>query len=90
MSKKTKIKYKKQFRLYDIYRYATTLEESRIEGFEYYNVDSRATVVNVKYEGDIISHHYTAKNEEDLKTIIRSVNYRLGNCHKPGPRRTHK
>ena len=81
------IKYKKQFRLYDIYRCAVMSEESMIEGIDYYTVDPRASVVRVKYMTDAIIHHYTAKSEDDLKEIIREVNSVLGNCSKPGPRR---
>lgn len=85
------IKYKKQFRLYDIYRRAVMLEESHIEGIDYYTVDSKASVIRVKFVSDaIIPHCYTATNEEELKEIVRKVNTILGNCQKPGPRRRRR
>ena len=84
------IKYKKQFRLYDIYRRAVMLEESHIEGIDYYKVDSKASVIQVKLVGDMTIHYYFATNEEGLKEIVREVNTILGNCHKPGPRRRRR
>lgn len=76
---------KKQFRLYDIYRYATTNEMSEIAGITSYEVDSIASVINIIYEGgDITAETHYAASESDLKEIVRHVNHRLGNCRKPG------
>lgn len=41
------IKYKKQFRLYDIYRYATTGIESKIKGIHSYEVNRDATIMHI-------------------------------------------
>lgn len=81
------IKYKKQFRLYDIYRYAATGIESKIKGIHSYEVNRDATVMTVRF-GDTqdYSEIYFASNEAELKDIVRSVNKRLGNCDTPGPR----
>lgn len=81
------IKYKKQFRLYDIYRYAATGVESKIKGIHSYEVNRDATVMTVRF-GDMpdYSKIYFASNEAELKDIVRSVNKRLGNCDTPGPR----
>lgn len=85
MSKK--IKYKNQFRLYDVYRYATTCEMSNINGIDYYEVNRDASCVRIKYTTGSVSYLYKAKNEDELKEVIRTVNRKLGNCSKPGPRR---
>lgn len=84
MSKK---KYKKQFRLYDVYRYATTQEMSLIENITSYEVNRDASVLRVRFFGDPVSSRYTAKNEDELKEVIRTINRKLGNCCKPGPKR---
>lgn len=87
-----KIKYKKQFRLYDIYRCAVTKEMSHIEGIQAYDVNSDASVVRVKYADTIgpVSIFYCAKNEDELKEVVRTINAKLGNCYKPGPKKlTH-
>ena len=82
-----KIKYKKQFRLYDIYRYAATGEESHIEGIHSYEVNSTATVMTVRYGEYGISQIYFAKNEDELKDIVKYINKRLGNCLTPGKKK---
>lgn len=85
-----KMKYKKQFRLYDIYRYAVTNEQSHIEGIDYYNVNKDASIIHIKFPGIIGAHKYIARNEDELKEVVRQVNKKLGNCSKPGPMRRHK
>ena len=80
------IKYKKQFRLYDIYRYAATGVESKIKGIHSYEVNRDATVMTVRFDDYARSKIYFASNEQELKDIVRSVNKRLGNCDTPGPR----
>lgn len=88
-----KIKYKKQFRLYDIYRYAVTKEMSHIEGIEAYEVNRDASVIEVKYSdtiGPVKVTKYCAKNEDELKEVVRTINAKLGNCYKPGPKKVRK
>ena len=80
------IKYKKQFRLYDIYRYAATGVESKIKGIHSYEVNRDATVMTVRFGDYAHSKIYFASNEQELKNIVRSVNKSLGNCDTPGPR----
>lgn len=78
-----RVREKKQFRLYDIYRCATLQEESFIAGIRAYTVDPAATTVRIFYEDDYKETHY-AHNESELKEIVHHVNTRLGNCFKPG------
>jgi hypothetical protein len=80
-------KYKKQFRLYDIYRYAATGEESHVEGIHSYEVNRDATVMTVRYGEYAISQIYFAKNESELKEIVKTINKRLGNCLTPGKKK---
>lgn len=80
-------KYKKQFRLYDIYRCAATGEESHIEGIHSYEVNRDATVITVRYGEYAVSQIYFAKNESELKEIVKFVNKRLGNCLTPGKKK---
>lgn len=68
------IKYKKQFRLYDIYRYAATGVESKIKGVHSYEVNRDATVMTVRFGDYEHSKIYFASNEAELKDIVRSVN----------------
>lgn len=79
------IKYKKQFRLYDIYRYAATGTESKIKGIYGYEVNRDATAMTIRFD-DKYTKVYFASNEAELKDIVRSVNKILGNCDTPGPR----
>ena len=79
------IKYKKQFRLYDIYRYAATGVESKIKGIHSYEVNSDATAMTICFSDGYIKVYF-ANNEAELKDIVRSVNKILGNCYTPGPR----
>ena len=82
-----KVKYKKQFRLYDIYRYYSVHEMSDVEGIEWYEVTNHCSIISVRYIGSTFTRHYTARNEEELRDVVRMINKKLGNCHKPGPRR---
>lgn len=79
--------YKKQFRLYDIYRYAATNEPSHIKGIARYTVNADATQINVWFNDDAAPQNYVAGNEQDRKDIIRAVNKVLNNCNTPGRRR---
>lgn len=81
---------KKQFRLYDIYRYATLGKMSRIYGIHSYECNTNASTIVVRFEDTTgeykngLACNYFANDEDDLKEIVRSVNKRLGNCRKPG------
>lgn len=77
MSKKTK----KQFRLYDVYRYYSIREMSCIEGIEWYEVTNNCSIISVRYEGSTFTRHYTARNEDELRSVIRTINKKLGNCY---------
>jgi hypothetical protein len=88
-----KTKEKKQFRLYDIYRYAATGEMSNIIGILDYECNVTATTLTVRFEDHTgqfkhgVSCNYFAKNEFELKQIVKEINQRLGNCLKPGRRK---
>ena len=76
---------KKQFRLFDIYRQFFTKTVCKIKGIRTYSIgeyfgeyDIRVTYSNG------IETNFTAKNEDELKQIIRKVNKQLKNCLKPG------
>ena len=89
MKKKLK-KLKKQFRLYDIYRYATTGIASEIAGIISYECNDDATTLVIRFEdhtGEFkqgLAKNYFANNEFELKQIVKEINQRLGNCIKPG------
>lgn len=85
-----KIKYKKQFRLYDIYRLNSIHEMSHIEGIEWYQVTNHCSTISVRYVDATFTRHYVAHNEEELKDVVSMINKNLGNCHKPGRRRYKK
>ena len=82
-----KIKAKKQFRLYDIYRYHSIHEMSDIDGIDCYEVTNNCSSIAVKYSGSNFTRHYTARNESELKDVVRTINKKLGNCYKPRQRR---
>ena len=85
-----KVKWKRQFRLYDIYRYYSTREMSPIEGIEWYEVKNYCSTVSVRYTDSSFTRHYVAHNESELKDIVRTINKKLGNCLKPGPMRRRR
>ena len=86
-------KQKKQFRLYDIYRYAATGQMSEISGIVSYECNDDASTIVVRFEdhtGEFeqgVAKNYFARNEFELKQIVKEVNQRLSNCLKPGKRR---
>lgn len=90
---KLKIKERKQFHLHDIYRYAAIGETSNIKGIMTYECNRDATTLKVVYEDKAgqtsagIPQHYFARNEEELKQIVKCINKALGNCIKPGRKR---
>lgn len=87
-------KTKKQFRLYDIYRYIVTGDISDIDGIVSYDANKDASIVVIRYvdysgtypEG--IPANYFSHNEKELKDVVRLINKRLNNCLTPGPKRT--
>ena len=80
------IKYKKQFRLYDIYRYVSIGEQSHIKGIESYEASIFSGILTIRFcNGSILTK--PVRSEKQLKQIIKQVNKSLGNCDKPGPRR---
>lgn len=76
---------KKQFRLYDLYRYAATGQQSQIRGIHSYECNAEATTITVRFNPDgsnsIIRF---ASDEGERKAIVTEVNKRLNNCQKPG------
>lgn len=79
---------KKQFRLFDIYRKFFTQTDSRIRGIRTYEVERYFDwyEVGVVYSNGI-EINFSAKNEKELKQIVRQVNKQLKNCSKPGRKR---
>ena len=86
------MKMKKQFRLYDVYRTATMRQYSNIAGIREYEATItddnfvNLTIIFYSYEQWQDSFPRTLRGEEKLKAFIRSVNRKLKNCRKPGPR----
>lgn len=87
---------KKQFRLWDVYRYAVTGKESVIEGILHYECTKNAETLLIVYADYTtlrpsgIDKFYFSDNEEQLKRCIRDINKRLGNCKKPGKKTTRR
>lgn len=78
---------KKQFRLYDVYRYAATGIESKIEGIHSYECNKDATTLTVRFGEYAVSKFWFPRDEKELRDVIREVNKRLNNCAKPGKKR---
>lgn len=82
--------YKKQYRLFDIYRYISTGTKSKIMGIaDYHAVHGILTTTCVDkfvVNTDITDIEGTL-SEDAIKTHIRNVNAHLRNCKKPGPRK---
>lgn len=82
-------KYKKQYRLFDIYRYISTGEKSKIMGISDYTardgiiqtvcVDTTDFVTDVSDIDGTIS-------EDAVRAHIKIVNAHLRNCKRPGPK----
>ena len=87
---KPKEKVKKQFRLYDVYRYAATGQMSNIAGLVSYECNDSATVLVVRFEdragtaANGFARNFFIRNEQELKQVIKEVNAQLNNCIKPG------
>lgn len=76
---------KKQFRLFDVYRQFFTRTASKIKGIRTYNVHNcfGDAEINITYSDGKV-RYFTAKNEDELKEVIKKVNKELKNCCKPG------
>lgn len=78
-------KQKKQFRLFDIYREFALKDASRIKGISTYKVVKNVgecEIIIVYTNG--IETNFVAKNEYELKEVVKRVNKQLKNCSKPG------
>lgn len=77
------MKLKKQFRLYDIYRYHTIGRElgeiPNVIDIETFYLDTKLTLMQVNGRTYVIEN-----GEEGLREIVKMVNKMLGNCEKPG------
>ena len=78
-----KITEKKQFRLYDIYRYVATKRMSNIMGIRWYTISDDCYTINIRLSSgkDL---NYVAHNESRRKDVVREINKILGNTKKPG------
>lgn len=76
--------YKKQFRLFDVYHYIATGEQSHIKGISSYTASTCA--LQVIYDSPKVYSDGTFfyENEEELKKAISKINKCLNNCHKSG------
>ena len=78
--------YKRQFRLFDVYRYIATLEQSHIKGIRSYYASKLS--LHVIYDNDSLNTYdngtFFYSNESELKNAVKTINKLLGNCHKPG------
>jgi hypothetical protein len=74
-----KTKQKKQFRLYDIYRYIVTGETSQIKGIHSYDCNKDGSIITVDYDNFVV-YTYVASTEDELKNVVTIINKQLGNC----------
>ena len=81
------MKLKRQFRLYDIYRYVAlkTNEIPNVMGINDFYCNSEMSIIQVNGRTYVVE-----EGEEGLREIVRCINKQLGNCSKPGPRRNKK
>lgn len=82
--------YKKQYRLFDIYRYISTGTKSKIMGIaDYRGVGSilTTTCVDKFVVNTDVSDIDGTVSEDAIKAHIKQVNAHLRNCKKPGPRK---
>ena len=76
---------KKQFRLFDIYRQFFTQTLSKIKGIRNYEIGKYFGEYEIRIVYSNGSEtNFTAKNENELKQIVKQVNKQLKNCSKPG------
>lgn len=85
------IKSKKQFRLFDIYRYLALGEESNIKGIKSYVV-TKSGCIQIQFHDNIIvpTSTFFYNNEKELHEIVKQVNKALNNCDKPGKKAIDK
>ena len=76
--------YKKQFRLFDVYRYIATGEQSHIKGISSYAASTCALQVIYDSPKTYSNGTFFYEHEEELKKAISKINKCLNNCHKPG------
>lgn len=88
------MKVKKQFRLYDIYRYLSTEHFDNIKGISsFYCIKKDNTfTIHIYYVNKSLTAlegfaSYTTMTEVGLRNIVKEVNKMLGNCRKPGKKR---
>ena len=68
---------KKQFRLFDIYRQFFTQTVSKIKGIRTYAIGRYFDEYDIRViYSDGIETNFTAKNEDELKQIIRKVKFK--------------
>lgn len=67
------MKIKKQFRLFDLYRYAILGLKSQFEGIEDYDCNNDVSVIIVTFCGGG-QRIYFAQNENELKDTIKHIN----------------
>lgn len=85
------MKSKKQFRLFDIYRYLALGEESKIKGIVSYVV-TKSGCIQIQFHDNIIipTSTFFYNNEKELREIVKQVNKALHNCNKPGKKVNEK
>ena len=85
------MKSKKQFRLFDIYRYLALDEESNIKGIVSYVV-TKSGCIQIQFHDNIIipTSTFFYNNEKELHEIVKQVNKALNNCDKPGKKSIDK
>lgn len=76
--------YKKQFRLFDVYRYIATGKKSHIKGISAYVASIYALQVIYDSPKTYDNSTFFYNNEDELKKAISKINKCLNNCHKPG------
>lgn len=87
------MKFKKQFRAYDIYRTYRLNEPSHIYGITDYRLDDYGTGINVTFyersTGQQYIHYWTINTEDQIKACVKDINNILRNCRKPGKKRKY-
>lgn len=86
-------KYKRQYRLFDIYRYISTGEKSRIMGISNYYID-KDVLTTICVTGQVIRTDVSdikgGISENAIKSHTKYVNKHLRNCKRPGPKVGYK
>lgn len=82
-------KYKRQYRLFDIYRYISTGKKSKIMGIKDYTIEQEVLTTICINDWPIVTDITDADgatSEEAIKIHIKNVNRLLRNCKRPGPK----